>query len=705
MAFDPSLLNTIVAPVGGNAIRFFSYTTDDTQAAVTGVGYFVRADRAGLKTSDLIIVSPLNRAFEPYLVTLADISASGNGTATLEARTAKIRTPFDYGAPPNISSSEDASVYVQAMFDDVRASYSTAVGDFTLIADLAGRDWRIETGLNLTELRQPGIIVQNGTLYGACGGKIVLDLAGTNSPILRNLMIYGDRTNPPAVGLLLSRAKIGGVMAAVPNARMFDVQTSGHFTKSAFVNIAAEVTSQYGCWWRNYSRSLTAYSYVHVGHAKTLDDYIGGLTSDYTTLPVAADGAMSNILHYLGQPHILREADLALPITSITKANPAVVTVDAASLTAAGLSNGAAVYFHQVTGMTQLNGNVYTVANVNLGAGTFELSGTNSTGYGTFAGGFVWNQTGPAILLNACDGMTGRSGYFLTYGSTGIVVDHVNGGWLREVDLEFSLEAQPPSMIRFDKPGTGSVVQGMRLKNLSTGQSFSDCIVDDTGAGTIRFDNLELKISNMGTAPPNNVFKNPSKIILQNSTIEVPLSAALNSLEGFTSGAPTGRFIAYDRTPQVHWLGTFQLVEGNAGASAGPVQQLIRYSSTPADGDAGGSTAFIQNDSAGNLVTTLQLRARMVTSTAGSVNGRFEIVYPVAGVETLAFFAQADGFYYGPTQHKLFGARKTGWAPATGTATRTTFNTATVTLEELAQRVKALIDDLHATAGHGLIGT
>ena len=31
--------------------------------------------------------------------------------------------------------------------------------------------------------------------------------------------------------------------------------------------------------------------------------------------------------------------------------------------------------------------------------------------------------------------------------------------------------------------------------------------------------------------------------------------------------------------------------------------------------------------------------------------------------------------------------------------------TSTVTTEQLAERVKALIDDLHSTAGHGLIGT
>ena len=53
----------------------------------------------------------------------------------------------------------------------------------------------------------------------------------------------------------------------------------------------------------------------------------------------------------------------------------------------------------------------------------------------------------------------------------------------------------------------------------------------------------------------------------------------------------------------------------------------------------------------------------------------------------------------------VLGARRTGWTVASGTATRASFDTSTVTTEQLAERVKALIDDLHGTAGHGLIGT
>ena len=47
------------------------------------------------------------------------------------------------------------------------------------------------------------------------------------------------------------------------------------------------------------------------------------------------------------------------------------------------------------------------------------------------------------------------------------------------------------------------------------------------------------------------------------------------------------------------------------------------------------------------------------------------------------------------------GPRKTGWLAPTGTSTKTGFDTATVTTSQLAERVKALLEDLR---DHGLIG-
>lgn len=52
--------------------------------------------------------------------------------------------------------------------------------------------------------------------------------------------------------------------------------------------------------------------------------------------------------------------------------------------------------------------------------------------------------------------------------------------------------------------------------------------------------------------------------------------------------------------------------------------------------------------------------------------------------------------------NQVVAARRTGWTAWTGTATRTTFATGTATLTNVAEALKALIDDLIA---HGLIGT
>lgn len=77
-------------------------------------------------------------------------------------------------------------------------------------------------------------------------------------------------------------------------------------------------------------------------------------------------------------------------------------------------------------------------------------------------------------------------------------------------------------------------------------------------------------------------------------------------------------------------------------------------------------------------------------TTALSLTGvMLNVVNPVSSVAL-----QAAGV-------SVVGTRKTGWAAPTGTATRTTFATSTVTTAQLAERVKALIDDLTA---HGLIG-
>lgn len=70
-------------------------------------------------------------------------------------------------------------------------------------------------------------------------------------------------------------------------------------------------------------------------------------------------------------------------ITGITKANPAVVTYSGSDTYA----NGDKVFISGVVGMIEVNNREFTVANVNAGANTFQLSGVNSSAYTTYTSG------------------------------------------------------------------------------------------------------------------------------------------------------------------------------------------------------------------------------------------------------------------------------------------------------------------------------
>lgn len=88
--------------------------------------------------------------------------------------------------------------------------------------------------------------------------------------------------------------------------------------------------------------------------------------------------------------------------------------------------------------------------------------------------------------------------------------------------------------------------------------------------------------------------------------------------------------------------------------------------------------------------------------------GKLVLLDATFGDEILQFTQNGDIDILGGTNPGLLfnntrsvGPRRTGWLAPTGTSLRTSFDTATVTTEQLAQRLKALLEDLR---DHGLIG-
>lgn len=99
-----------------------------------------------------------------------------------------------------------------------------------------------------------------------------------------------------------------------------------------------------------------------------------------------------------------------------------------------------------------------------------------------------------------------------------------------------------------------------------------------------------------------------------------------------------------------------------------------------------------RSTNAASTVITTSLRANLGRLRVESSGGATEVGWDIDS---------ANGRYY-VNGTAVLGTRKTGWAASfAGSATRTTFDTTTVTTAQLAERVKALLDDL---ISHGVIG-
>lgn len=150
---------------------------------------------------------------------------------------------------------------------------------------------------------------------------------------------------------------------------------------------------------------ITVASYARItlgGRTLNLDDTLDRAWADVNDVAFGTLEAGQTVSGILIYEHVTNDADsiplcffdgkvkvtaaapVALPttgsITGATQANPCVLTV-----TAHPFANGDQVKVSGVVGMTQLNGNVYTVAGATTN--TFQLTGINSTGYTAYVSG------------------------------------------------------------------------------------------------------------------------------------------------------------------------------------------------------------------------------------------------------------------------------------------------------------------------------
>lgn len=333
-----------------------------------------------------------------------------------------------------------------------------------------------------------------------------------------------------------------------------------------------------------------------------------------------------------------------------------------------------------------------------------EFNGNSEADYGPYFG-----NTG-GWMVDGCRWYSHRIAGCYTYqvGRGGMFTDNNSDGGTESLDTV-------PGMIIGEMGGYADAVIGPGNKH------YASVIVDfkaDTSTETIRIkgDHFQTKIDASPDAQAiHNNNRSSKTLVLENCTGDDA------NLYARASGNTDGiiELINCTRASATGTLKRVNLRDDPGGTGLNDV--YYKATASPAIGDDVRSVEYYSIDSGGNETLYVSERVEIGYPTNGAEYGRRIFASIFNGTFADRFTIQGGLYaasltdpgngnfnaltYYQVNNTRVVNARKTGWATATGTATRTTFDTTTVTTQQLAERVKALIDDLHATAGHGLIGT
>jgi hypothetical protein len=205
---------------------------------------------------------------------------------------------------------------------------------------------------------------------------------------------------------------------------------------------------------------------------------------------------------------------------------------------------------------------------------------------------------------------------------------------------------------------------------------------------------------------------------------------AMTQISGSITATQHGNFTAATANDSLHAAATtshpgflstafFDLLNGadvNSSANTLVLRSAIgnsQFNSVNLRAIGGGSGTLQVNSvditTANNTIATTAATAdtlvRRGSAGGTSFAGTLEAAVITASSTVDGTIFNATSSQYKSNGTKVVGARQTGWSAPTGTASRATFDTTSVSVEQLAQRVYALLQDLGQTSGHGLISS
>ena len=393
--------------------------------------------------------------------------------------------------------------------------------------------------------------------------------------------------------------------------------------------------------------------------------------------------------------------------TTFSNATPSTSTTTGAVVVSGGVGVGGAIFAgsYNLIPVGRGGGNASTNTVMGVSAGLSNTTGSNNSFVGLNAG-----QSNTTGNFNSCVGVSaGRSN---TTGNSNSFLG-VNAGIANTTGNSNSFLGVNAGRFIADGVTELTVINnscffGMNTKGTENAINENVFGYNATGNG-----------SNTVTIGDNNITNTYLKGVVSTNSTATSTSTTTGAIRAASLGI-TGAIFAGSLNG--NGSGLTSLNASNISIGNMPYQRINATENTPPINDSSPPVGTVCNMGV-SLDNGYPVTGHLFSSVVSSIRGIQVITNPlapefsyirsrhtnfttgwspwlkIATENTSGIIPSSSGFSVGNNQ--VVSDRRTGWAAPTGTATRTTFATSTVTLPQLAERVKALIDDLTT---HGLIG-
>ncbi len=638
--------STLAALANGVQVAFISGVTNTGAATLdvdTRGAKSIRVIKDGL---DVALTGWEIRSGGHYTVRYSSTANSAaGGWVLLDPTRSLLNHIKHYGAVGDGGAAvpTDDSAKFSAYFTAARASRDAVRKTHLASIHLGASAYHIASTIDATVIRSAygSLFHGEGWLYGSTTGTPVIDFTGTSAQVISPINIYGSETAAaPSVGMLFQRYASAGTgdTATGPGAAIHHVTRPtllGRFTKAAVALYAVE-------------ESL--FDLLIIINDAIGDDAFGIIAEGWRThTPESAfqadvSGARSFIQTTFSKAQVFCFRSTGWSITGITKGVTTTISYTVASGSAAPV-NGDVIVIENAGQMTELANRVFTVASVDTGAGTFVLSGIDSTAYTTWTSGvgITWYRGATPIVISRASRLKLDDFYCASYGRPHIRLENPDNFGIQGLHIDMHGEgAAVSASIEFRCMGADLTCTDLYFRESGSQVSGNQFQVVRTGTEYLVLKSPKILVDRYNTVPAGPMFDHPEWVKISNGYIEVATAAYMNSYTTFAEFS--GKIYLRDTDVLVEVRGDGHAYRGasplrlqyddDAASPAGPLLRLVRNSLTPANGDFLGAVSYRGNNSSILDKEYASVRGQVVSPTLGSEDGRVSVLALIAGTAT-----------------------------------------------------------------------